>query len=298
MHIGHVALRVPSLEQSVAHARRTLGLREETPVRSGTRYLSANTKHHELEFIADERGAFDHVGLEVEPPEFAALEQRLVAAGVPIVGGPADDPLLGRYLRCVAPCGISFELYTSMARAQPAVEHQVGRHARKLGHVTFLLRDSKDFVAFLVDILGFRVSDEVGPAHWLRCDSDHHGIAVVSGFPEDRLHHYAFELASWGGMLRYLDDLAVARDEVIYGPGRHGPGYNLFTYTVDPAGCVLEAYADLQRIDDELAYVSQDWSDVPHESNLWGPLAPATFGDHGLPVLGGQVPAVTEAARR
>ena len=47
---------------------------------------------------------------------------------------------------------------------------------------------------FLVELLGFRVTDVFGDRiTWLRCDTDHHGIGLVSA-GKNELHHYAFEL--------------------------------------------------------------------------------------------------------
>ena len=52
------------------------------------------------------------------------------------------------------------------------------------------------------------------------------------------------------------------------------PGFNNFTYLVDPDGVIVEAYCDLLRIYDEAAYQPIDWSTEPRALNLWGPLLP------------------------
>jgi hypothetical protein len=192
---------------------------------------------------------------------------------------------LASAFRVRGPLGIVFEIYAGMTALEPTVQRQIGSHARSLGHVTFQLREKDELIAFLIDVLGFRVSDELGAFQWLRCDTLHHGVAAGSGFASDRLHHYAFELEGWAGMLRYLDNLAVTQDSLLTGPGRHGPGFNLFTYTLDPAGVVLEAYADMLRIESEDAYEPVDWSQVPNALSLWGGAMPdPTFFELGAPI--------------
>jgi catechol 2,3-dioxygenase len=284
MHIGHVALRVPDLEASVEHAIRTLGLRRTDAPGEGA-LLTANDKHHELQLSQSDMPGVDHVGLEVSSEdELRAVRERAAAAGANVLADEPLEPGLAHAVRIEAPLGLVFEVYTGMQRSAPDPAHLLGGHARKLGHVTFSVRAKDELVAFLIDVLGFRISDAVADFNWLRCDPDHHGIAIGSGFPADVMHHYAFELKGWAGMQQYLDDLALQGERLIYGPGRHGPGYNLFTYLPDPAGAILEAYADLQRIEDDATYTPQGWERDPGAVNLWGPPPPPDFGDYGLPI--------------
>lgn len=285
MHIGHVALRVPDLEASSEHAMRTLGLRS-VRASADAALLTANDKHHELQLLADGPPGIDHVGLEVSSErELEGVRDRALAAGSRIVSEAPEEEGLSRAIRVEAPLGLVFEVYCGMERSAPDPAHVLGGRARKLGHVTFGVGDKADLVTFLIEVLGFRVSDSVEAFVWLRCDADHHGIAVGSGFPADVMHHYAFELKGWSGMLEYLDHLALQGQRLIYGPGRHGPGYNLFTYLPDPGGAILEAYADLQRIEDDATYTPMGWESHPNPVNLWGPPPPAEFGDYGLPIL-------------
>src|SRR6185369_18088280 len=73
---------------------------------------------------------------------------------------------------------------------------------RKIGHVVLRARDLERSVAFYTQVLGFRVSDvypeEMMPGGmvFMRCNADHHGIALVGGMPAastgSELHHMAF----------------------------------------------------------------------------------------------------------
>jgi catechol 2,3-dioxygenase len=117
------------------------------------------------------------------------------------------------------------------------------------------------------------------------CDTDHHGIALVEAGKEE-LHHYAFELENWGAIERYADRLAFQGRSLVWGPGRHGPGRNLYTYLPDPDNTIVEAYADLLVVPDDANYRPIDWSMRGNDAlNLWGPMPPAEWRDYGVPIL-------------
>lgn len=296
MHVGHVALRVTDLECSVRHAQATLGLRE--TARSGaTAYLTANAKHHELQLIQAVEPGLDHIGLEVESElELDELAERLADSDATVLDRSGEAELgIGRALRCVAPGGVVFELYEGMQREPLSPANVVVPLARKLGHVTLFSDRKSELEGFAVDVLGFRVSDRVGDfGTWMRCDADHHGLAVGQAPSGTRMHHYAFELESWAAIGHYADHLSRLGQRFVWGPGRHGPGFNLFTYAMDPDGAVVEAYADLLRIDNDAAYEPIDWSHDPGALNLWGPAPPDGWDDLGVPAL---APAVAPLPR-
>ena len=87
----------------------------------------------------------------------------------------------------------------------------------KIGHVALFVTDLERSARFYVEVLGFRVTDVYGDdmmpggAVFLRCNTDHHGIAL---FPatQDKLagaglHHMAFEVGS-------LDQVVRARNHL------------------------------------------------------------------------------------
>ena len=293
MHINHIALRVTDLGRYVEFARETLGLAV-TSHDSELALLTANDRHHELQLLAAAEPGLDHIGLELEgESELRAVCERAVAAGGVLVGA-GDETGVEAAVRVVGPGGLVFELVTGMARAAPSPAPMLTGFARKLGHVTLITRHCEELVSFLVDGLGFRASDRVPPSVWLRCDADHHGIALVEA-PTHVVNHIAFELSGWAAMQSYLDHLASIGRPIVWGPGRHGPGYNLFTYLPDPEGMLIEAYADLLRIENDAAYVPMDWSEVPNLLNLWGPGMPQEFVSYGIPILA-PAPAAAAAA--
>jgi catechol 2,3-dioxygenase-like lactoylglutathione lyase family enzyme len=114
-----------------------------------------------------------------------------------------------------------------------------------------------------------RVSDETGTlrACFLRSDSEHHSFAVFQT-PRNRLDHHCYELKDWNGIRDWGDRLAVRRIPVKWGPGRHGPGNNLFLFFHDPDGNWVEVSAELEMVGEDRP--AGQW---PHEErtlNSWG----------------------------
>jgi catechol-2,3-dioxygenase len=285
VHIGHVALRTRDLQAATGFFREVLGLSvardDATQV-----LLTASEKHHELELLASDHAALDHVGLEVESDaELQAVVRTAVEAGGTMLDDAISTPGLGTCLRLCGPGGITYELYTRMERTPSVGDAFLRPGIRRLGHLTFLAEDADDIVDFWVRGLGFRISDQTRGITWARCDSDHHGLAVGPRASGTVLHHHAWEVQDIAALGRYCDSLALASRRLLWGPVRHGPGYNLATYLPDLDGGVVEVYSDLQRIIDEAAYVPVDWEQEPNALNLWGPPTPDELFALGLPVV-------------
>jgi catechol 2,3-dioxygenase len=286
MHIGHVALRVPDPDAYAEEMIRALGLREAG--RSDAQILlTANEKHHELQLIRGSEAALDHVGLELESEqEFEELRERIASAGCEVLDDPCE-PGISNCFRFLGPLDILFEVYSHMERDPLSYSSYLGTGIRRLGHLTFLSSRHRELEDFLLDVLGFRVSDRLEDIAWLRCDTDHHGIAVGPREDGDLLHHYAWEVQDLSAIGKYCDHIGSEGMEIIYGPVRHGPGFNLATYRLDPLGCLVEVYSDLCRIYDDEAYEPVDWSSVRNALNLWGPGPSAEMMSAGIPCTAG-----------
>jgi len=156
----------------------------------------------------------------------------------------------------------------------------------KLGHVAFFVSDVKRTTDFYCDVLGFRVSDWMGDFFsFLRCGRDHHTINLMQT-NEDRHFHTAFELRDWAHLQTACDYLSLNGYKLIWGPGRHGIGHNLFAYHRAPNGLITELFAELDQVNEELGYFEprpwhrdnpqrpKVWAKDPSASNLWGIMPP------------------------
>jgi catechol-2,3-dioxygenase len=285
--IGHVALRVKDLEASVSDAVDVLGLRETERV-AGTAYLTHGQQHHSLQYIQADEDALDHLAFEASSLEaLRELRERIDRAGCEIV---SDSPLelgIEHGFAFVGPGGFVCELYVGMAEALPGLR---AAHApNRLGHFTLNPRDVEPMGAFFQTVLGFRVSDVVtgGNGWFLRCNVDHHGVAVVPG--RGAFHHAGWEAQSIADLGHLADRLDERDRHLLWGPVRHGLGRNIAAYYVEPCGAVVELYTDLERIyADDFAPRTWDFEDR-RWYNLWGTYRPDGFRDFG--VLPAAVPA-------
>ena len=129
-----------------------------------------------------------------------------------------------------------------------------------------------EMLAFYRDKLGARESDRVlegeeVAAAFLRTDPEHHSFAAFRA-PESRPDHHCYETTGWMDIRDWGDRMASLRIPLWWGPGRHGPGNNLFFMIEDPEGHKVEFSAELERMTQEAAF--RTW---PHEQrtlNLWG----------------------------
>jgi catechol 2,3-dioxygenase len=272
--MAHVALHVPNLDASVGWATTVMGMREVTR-EGGVSYLTHADCHHSLQLIASERSALDHIAMEAH--DEAALElliSRLRKRGTTIVSETPEELGIEHAVRFLGPDGHVIEVFTGMAQAGP-IHTGRGVQPRKFGHPTLTCPDIGPTRTFFEEVLDFRLSDEIGDGvlAFLRCSVDHHGLGLQKGAPG--LNHYAWEVESLAILGQLGETLARNDGRFIWGPGRHGAGQNLFTYHFDPAGCVVEYYADLYKVWDERSYVPGHWSlDDNRGENLWGPRTP------------------------
>jgi hypothetical protein len=56
-----------------------------------------------------------------------------------------------------------------------------------------------------------------------------------------------------------------------WGPGRHGPGNNVFAYFITPFGASMEYTAEVQQVDDSYRVgTPDDWKWPPNRIDHWG----------------------------
>lgn len=285
MHMGHVALRVSDIDAYVAHITAGMGL--EVLEHGGSQaYLGCGSARHELQLIAAASPGLDHVGLIVETEsEFEAVVEMAVAAGGAVDGELADEPGCVRSTTVIGPAGVAYQLYVPTELGALALSDRLGGGIRRLGHLTFLSADAAALVSFWREGLGFRLSDVATGFTWMRCDPYHHTLAVGPHPAATILHHHAWEIQDVSALTKYCDRNAAEGRPQMWGPVRHGPGFNIATYMPDVSGALIEVYTDLLTIADEENYQPTDWSDVPLAMNLWGTMpSPETFAA-GVPVL-------------
>lgn len=274
---GHLALRVPDIEASVAHATQIMGLREVERAGDSV-YLTCGPEHHTLELIAGDETSVDHMAFEVAGAEgLARLRERLESEIVPILDEPVETGVADA-IRFASPAGHVYEAYHGMDTGDASYD-AAGVRPQLFGHFTATAEDTAAAREFNERVLGFKTSDVIhtpgGGFVFMRCNALHHSLAIAPG--KNGFHHYAWQVQSVTDLGR-LGDILDTRDvRFVWGPGRHGPGDNIFTYHLDPAGAVVEHYTDMEIVIDEPGRPVIDWPDAPRTMNMWGPLPAEDF---------------------
>ncbi|HWP35804.1 MAG TPA: VOC family protein, partial [Thermodesulfobacteriota bacterium] len=202
--------------------------------------------------------------------ELARLKARLEAAGVPLA--PSPSPLFGPEAFAVDdPDGtrLVFGLAAEGREAPPRSPALSGR----LQHVVVATPRCEALSRFYTDRLGFVVSDRVYrddrtlTACFLRSDHEHHSLAL---FQADayRLDHHCYETAGWTAIRDWADRFAAQGVPLDWGPGRHGPGNNLFIFVRDPDGNWIELSAELEVVAPDRP--AGRWRHEERTLNLWG----------------------------
>jgi 2,3-dihydroxy-p-cumate/2,3-dihydroxybenzoate 3,4-dioxygenase len=140
----------------------------------------------------------------------------------------------------------------------------------RLSHVVLNSADVDAAERFAVSQLGLRVSDRTRHMTFLRCNRTHHCIAYArAGYAS--LNHVAFEMADVDGVMRGIGRLRDAGYPCVWGPGRHGPGNNVFSYFVGPHGGLVEYTAEVSEAGEDYKVGSpEDWKWPAGRIDHWG----------------------------
>jgi catechol 2,3-dioxygenase len=82
-------------------------------------------------------------------------------------------------------------------------------------------------------------------------------------------------MASFDAVMRGAGRMRDTGRPIEWGPGRHGPGNNVFTYFVGPEDFVIEYTAEIEQVNEKTPVrTPEDWRYPPGHTDLWGATAP------------------------
>ena len=269
--LSYVSYDTPDLARQKAYYVDVLGMTV-AGEQDGTVYLAHTIDPHSVVLRRGDQAACTRIGLQIGPEEdMAEFARALTGHGVAVKAASDLQPGVAETLSFTDPKGTTVDVF----RAPPSVPKgyaERGVVPTKLGHVAFHVEDVVAITDFYCDVLGFRVSDWLERRFsFLRCNSDHHTVNFIQG-ERVRHDHTAFELRDWAHMELACDYLSRSGYRLIWGPGRHGIGHNLFTYHKNPDGLIVELYAELDQMSDEaLGYFDpKPWHpDIPQRPKTW-----------------------------
>jgi 2,3-dihydroxy-p-cumate/2,3-dihydroxybenzoate 3,4-dioxygenase len=269
MRLRSVELELPGREAAVDFLRDTWGLLD-AGRRGRTSFLRGAGDHPYLvsltETAAPRATAITFSGSE---DEIATVHARVAAAGTPAPDRVAafDEPGAPSGFYVNAPEG---QVFRFVADREPVAAIARPETPVQLTHVVLNSPDREACARFTVDGLGFAVSDRTRHMTFVRCNRKHHALAFAQAETAS-LNHVAFEMADLDAVMRgvgRLRDLGLAP---AWGPGRHGPGNNVFAYFIAPFGAVVEYTAEVQEVDDAYRVGGpEDWKWPQNRIDHWG----------------------------
>ena len=197
---------------------------------------------------------------------FKALKRNLTEKGIKTVQD--DKSLFDHDNFYIIDCDGN-KIYFGVAKNK---KDKISRLYAPLQHITFTSENLDGFVDFYVNKLGFKVSDKVINKKgqlttcFIRSNQEHHTIACFLS-NKSGLDHYSFEAGTWEWIKNWCDHFSKQNIQLIWGPGRHGPGNNLFAFIKDLDGNKIEISAELEIVHDRQTKI---WPHEPKTLNLWG----------------------------
>ena len=172
--------------------------------------------------------------------------------------------------RIETPDGVAL-VFGAPADTRPVADR--GSLPGRLQHAVFRTPEPEPFIAFLVDEVGFVLSDRVEDdaraltAGFVRSDPEHHSLAAFRA-SRSAFDHFALETGGWNDLRDWADYFAGLRVPIWWGPGRHGPGNNLFLMIRDPDGNRIEISAEMEHLALDTSH--RVWPQEERTLNLWG----------------------------
>jgi len=280
--IAHAAFATPDLDRQVAYYTDILGLTLVGKDKDAA-YLASTLDHHSVVLRTGLQARCTRIAFQLAPDaDLGAFERQVAAHGIKTTRKKDPEPSIPELVSFEDPRGTIMEVFREHAFSAQAYQGR-GIVPNKLGHVAFHVAGVKKIARFYCDVLGFRESDWMADFFaFLRCGPDHHTINLIDT-GKAGMHHIAFELRDWAHIQTACDFLSLNGYRLIWGPGRHGIGHNLFAYHRNPDGQIVELFAELDTMhDEELGYFEprpwhrdrpqkpKVWPRDPSTSNLWG----------------------------
>ena len=167
-----------------------------------------------------------------------------------------------------------------------------GVGVRRLDHVNVWCRDIDENSAYMVETLGFRVSEQVVGddgrlvGSWLHVTPKSYDLAYGRVDPAGvggRLHHVAFAVDAREYVMRAADVFLDAGVRIECGPAKHAVQQTCFLYAFEPGGNRIEIITDGRLL------LAPDWPPVTWtmeermRGQAWGTLMPESWFTYATP---------------
>jgi catechol 2,3-dioxygenase len=302
-HLGHVELFTPRLQESRDFFLDVFGLYE-TDVSAQSVYLRGFGDYDRttLKLTEASTTGLGHVAWRAVSPQ--ALERRVAAIKSTGLGEGWLDGDIGHgpAFRFRDPDGHAMEVYYESERYeapdgrvsylpnQPQAFEGRGAGARRIDHLNLFCQDVPATSAFLSDVLGFRVLEQIvldgqRVAAWMSVTPQPHDIALTTDRTgrRGRFHHLAYWLDNREDVLRAAELMMEREVFIECGPAKHSRTQGFYLYVYEPGGNRVEVFSG------GFVVYAPDWPTVTWTTTTlgrgtaWGATVPDSFHFYGSP---------------
>jgi catechol 2,3-dioxygenase-like lactoylglutathione lyase family enzyme len=274
--IRHVGLFTPDLHEHARFYSDIWGLEQVSATADAVYFRGLSAEPFIMSLHRSDSRGLHHIGYSVADKDaIHRAAAHLKESRVRIVEEPQviEESGRGYGFRFVDPDGRCIEL-SSGASTDVNGARSKAVQPQSICHVVNNTPELQRITDFYTDVLGFRVSDWSGQQMvFLRSDTKHHNISFNAA-PHASVNHIAYLVSGVDEVMRGLANLRKHGFEAEWGPGRHGPGNNIFCYFKDPFGYVVEYTSDIDYITDEGRHEPKVWPRGPESMDRWGVAAP------------------------
>ncbi|WP_260929673.1 VOC family protein [Novosphingobium sp. 9] len=267
MRLRSIELALPDPAAAAAFMTGIWGMAE-AGEQGGTRYLRGSGPFPYLVALEPSESEFVRTTTFVcDAADLAALSARVSEAGWTAAPVTSSDPGGGHGLLVELPEGVLLRFLVDAAEVAPIAGKDL---PVKLTHVVFNAADAEGCGDAVEQVLGFRVSDRTKGMVFVRCNDSHHSTAFArAGFTS--LNHVAFEMEDIDAVMRGIGRLRDHAQVPAWGPGRHGPGANVYAYYIAPFGPVIEFSTAVEKVaEDYRVGAPDDWTWPEGRIDQWG----------------------------
>ena len=266
-----VALTVPDLTLAEDFFTRTWHLQVVARADNALYLRGAGSDHHLLALHhAPGAARILHITLRARSMNALLLAaKKTVAAGGHVLSptAPLTEPGGGHAITLADPDGRVFRLVYDDEQLDAIDAPDM---PLRLAHVVLNSSHVENTRQFMEAALDFSMSDRTRIMAFMRCNNDHHSVAL-GDTDNNALNHIAFLMPDIDAVMRGGGRMQEAGFPIEWGPGRHGPGDNAFNYFIGPFDVVIEYTAEVEQIDDSYQTGQpSDWTWPPGRVDQWG----------------------------
>ena len=276
---GYTVLNVTDIERSTAFATEVFAMDAAGVGPNGERFFRCTPNHHDIMLCPGKSAAYVRSGWELETEAdvdnaFAHYEKIGLK---PKWVSKEECGILGleRAFRIREPLhGICFEYYARMIHiVAPLLNRTTSFYGQ--GHFGLCVPESKKLIDYMVDNMGFLVSDYLSgwPIALLRAfpNPNHHSFAPLN-LPAGKpiFHHVAFMVNSIDDIGKLANRAKRLNAKVQFGIGRHPTSGSIHLYLYDPDYFVWEYTLGMEQFSELNPREPRMMSPDPQNFDLWG----------------------------